>query len=114
MPGNLRETDTLGRLGGEEFAVLLPETDVEGGLVVAETLRHAVETASVSTEAGENFRLTISVGVTVCSGADPDIDALLKKADIALYEAKKKGRNRVCVAAGKYRQRKTVAAVKAT
>ena len=93
----LRRTDVAGRYGGEEFAVLLPETDLEGALLVAERLREAAETTPVAT-AENHIRFTISAGVAEWH---PDIDsseALVAAADRALYEAKHGGRNRVCTA----------------
>jgi diguanylate cyclase (GGDEF)-like protein/PAS domain S-box-containing protein len=90
----LRAADVLGRLGGEEFAILLPDTDLNGALVVAERVRAAVESASVKDEEGEGIGVTISVGVAQMQ-ADESIEALLKRADLALYAAKDRGRNRV-------------------
>ena len=88
-----RRLDALARHGGEEFAVLLAETDAEGARRVAERLRGAIEAAAV-------FRrpLTISVGVASLEGPEAYADALLAAADEALYRAKREGRNRVCVA----------------
>jgi len=92
----LREVDVIGRWGGEEFAVLLPETDLEQGAIVAERIRQAVQATVIPTGKG-SARVTISIGVAVNSSEDPDVDAVLKKADVALYAAKVKGRNMVCV-----------------
>ncbi|MUM77264.1 PAS domain S-box protein [Pseudodesulfovibrio sp. F-1] len=90
----LREPDVLGRLGGEEFGVLLPETDAAAALEVAERLRRAIEDASMVTAAGE-MRITVSIGAAA-SDADADsVATLLKRADVALYAAKEAGRNRV-------------------
>lgn len=94
--GTLREIDITGRFGGEEFVVLLPETSMEQALEAAERLRLAVAGASVPIESGEILRFTVSLGVASLTAADGDIDAMLKRADAALYEAKKSGRNRVC------------------
>lgn len=92
----LQEVDFIGRWGGEEFAVLLPETDLEQGAIVAERIRQAVQAILISTGQG-SVQVTISIGVAVNSSEDPDVDAVLKKADVALYAAKVKGRNTVCV-----------------
>lgn len=98
----LREIDVLGRLGGEEFAVLLPLTDLDGATQVAERLRAAVAdiTLPLPTVGDGNVRFTISVGVTVLQAANTheSIDTALKRTDQAMYQAKTTGRNRVCVA----------------
>lgn len=88
-----RSTDVAGRFGGEEFAVLLPESTTETGRVFAERVRTAIET----TFAGGPYKTTISLGVAAAEAGD-DTTALTKRADAALYEAKHSGRNRVCVA----------------
>ena len=90
----LRDIDVFGRLGGEEFAILLPETDLAGGRATAERLRAAI--AETAIDAGNRLlRTTISIGVTLLSPEDNGMDALLKRADDAMYEAKRNGRNRV-------------------
>ncbi len=92
----LREIDIVGRLGGEEFAVLLPETASQQALDVAERLRRSVEMAAVNLESGASLHFTVSIGVTSFAAADFRIDAMLKRADTALYKAKNAGRNQVC------------------
>lgn len=89
----LREHDILGRLGGEEFALAMPGTDLAGALQAAERLRVAVSEASVLTD-GNMYVMTVSVGVVVI---DPNehINSALARADRALYAAKSAGRNRV-------------------
>ncbi|BBI99087.1 hypothetical protein FGKAn22_07800 [Ferrigenium kumadai] len=94
----VRDVDVLGRIGGEEFAILLPETDTQMAAQVAERLRQEIETASVPIEQGPAIHFTISIGVATLRDDDAGIDALLKHADQALYEAKQTGRNRVCIA----------------
>jgi diguanylate cyclase (GGDEF)-like protein len=94
----LRSIDLCGRLGGEEFAVLLPETDAKAALEIAERLRAAIAAASVVPEDGPSVRYTISVGVTTLGQQDSNIDTLLSLADQGLYQAKRSGRNRVCPA----------------
>ncbi|MDB5959030.1 MAG: hypothetical protein JWP59_324 [Massilia sp.] len=91
----LREDDLLGRLGGEEFALVLPATDLEGAILAAERLRVTVAAAVLPTSGGD-YSMTISVGVVVI---DPNehINAALARADHALYAAKTGGRNRVSV-----------------
>ncbi|HEU4853185.1 MAG TPA: GGDEF domain-containing protein [Telluria sp.] len=89
----LREHDISGRLGGEEFALAMPGTDLAGALQAAERLRVAVSEAPVLTD-GNTYVMTVSVGVVV---VDPNehINAALARADRALYAAKSAGRNRV-------------------
>lgn len=89
----LREHDIMGRLGGEEFALVLPGTDIEGGLLAAERLRSAIAAAVLPTS-GNQYTMTISIGVVVI---DPNehINSALARADHALYAAKSNGRDRV-------------------
>lgn len=89
---SLREVDVLARLGGEEFAVLLPGTDEGGAQRVAEKMRTALSSEPVST-GPHTFRLTASFGTTDLSSRDLDIGATLARADAALYAAKHSGRN---------------------
>jgi len=93
----LRDQDVIGRLGGEEFAVLLPETDLAAAAAVAERLRETVERVSPGWSGGE-FVVTISIGVTAWEADDATIEPVLHRADGALYEAKRQGRNRVAMA----------------
>lgn len=87
----LRPMDLLGRLGGEEFAVLLPDTSASGALAVAERLRAAV--AALASDAGGP--MTVSIGVAEVPAGAETIDPALAAADGALYRAKARGRNRV-------------------
>ena len=89
-----REVDLLGRIGGEEFAVLLPETGLEAGLQIAERLRAAMEQASFVFHHSAPISFTISIGVALLQAGD-SLDSLLARADDALYRAKHAGRNRV-------------------
>ncbi len=93
--GTLRDVDIAGRLGGEEFAVMLPETGREAALAVAERLRQTIADVKVSLEGGFPIRFTASIGVASFTEEHPNLDTLLSQADKALYEAKKAGRNRV-------------------
>ena len=90
--GELRATDTIGRFGGEEFAVLLPHTGGKAALAVAEKIRAAIARCRVEGENG-TVRFTASFGVAALDGADIDVDQMLKRADTALYAAKGAGRN---------------------
>lgn len=92
---SLRETDLLGRIGGEEFAVLLPDTDIEGARVLAERLRERVETTATRSEGGDDISMTLSVGICSLKQNERDASDLLRRADAALYKAKHGGRNRV-------------------
>ncbi|WP_432719776.1 diguanylate cyclase [Jeongeupia wiesaeckerbachi] len=91
----LRDADLIGRLGGEEFAALLPETPMPMALLVAERLRARIESHELIIPSGETIRFTTSIGLTALAPNDALIDPLLKRADLALYEAKHGGRNRV-------------------
>lgn len=91
---NVREMDTAARVGGEEFAVLLPSTDGPGAVALAQRLCDAVRRRLVPTD-GEPIRYTISAGVSSMREGTAGLDALLKQADVALYAAKRSGRDRV-------------------
>jgi len=90
----LRETDTFGRLGGEEFAVLLPETGQDDALLSAERIRKAIENLQFI-EKNEAFSITVSIGLAQRQPKDESFELLLHRADEALYKAKEDGRNRV-------------------
>ncbi len=93
----LRDFDICARLGGEEFAVLLPETNKSQAYEIAERLRLAIENSKVPLPSGGlPLTMTISIGVSSMTSKDDNIDVLISKADKALYEAKKAGRNKVC------------------
>lgn len=92
----LREVDVVGRVGGEEFAVLLPETDAEHAREVAERLRCSVAAGEAEAGGGRMLRFTVSIGVASLGEKRRDLDALLTSADRALYRAKSGGRNAVC------------------
>jgi len=91
---HLRPGDTFGRLGGEEFACLLPNTPLNAALVVAEGLRARIAGLDIHV-AGEVLRVSVSIGVSGIAGGRPDLDHLIDRADACLYEAKRTGRNRV-------------------
>ncbi|HWQ60913.1 MAG TPA: diguanylate cyclase, partial [Negativicutes bacterium] len=94
MGAETREIDTVGRLGGEEFGVILPATGLNEAVAAAERIRQAVEGMDVTAEDGKVFRMTVSVGAAVRDG-DIDPEELLRRADSALYASKNAGRNRV-------------------
>lgn len=89
----VRNPDMLGRVGGEEFAVLLNETPLDGGLILADRLRQAIADSSVEHE-GHTLRITASFGCAQLAAGE-DGEALMGRADDALYRAKDNGRNRV-------------------
>lgn len=93
----LRPGDALGRTGGEEFAILLPETGTAEGLALAEDLRRAVADTAVPAERG-TLAISVSIGLAASGRAEPLAEAL-KRADAALYAAKNGGRDRVRAAA---------------
>jgi diguanylate cyclase (GGDEF)-like protein len=90
----VRESDVIGRFGGEEFVVLLPDADVTEASKVAERLREQVGATPVIFASGE-VRVTVSVGVAVLGLHGDDIPGLLARADVALYRAKRSGRDQV-------------------
>jgi len=87
----LRDTDVVSRWGGEEFLVLMPETNKEGGITVAEKIRNHIQ-SEVCCEIGKN--VSVSIGVTAYREGD-SMDDILRRADQAMYEAKRKGKNTV-------------------
>jgi diguanylate cyclase (GGDEF)-like protein len=95
---SVREGDLIGRYGGEELMVLLPETDRETALQVAERLRISIEETSIKVLNGE-VHVTVSVGVAAKDEYTTDLEILIARADQAMYIAKHKGRN--CVAMSK-------------
>lgn len=94
--GTLRATDLAGRFGGEEFAVLLPETDHAMAIESAERLRKVVETSTVPLKTGLPLQFTVSIGVSSLISRNDNLDQLINLADQGLYLAKNAGRNRVC------------------
>jgi len=92
----LRDIDALGRMGGEEFAVLLPQTTLAGAVEVAERLRKAVAAIAIPVDPQPmTVQLTVSIGVAERPDDETDFDRVLSRADAALYRAKEEGRNRV-------------------
>ncbi len=93
----IRPTDFLFRIGGEEFCCLLPDTHTEGACGVAERIRSRIEAVPVDV-AGTQVNVTVSIGVASTETFGHDVDTLLRRADQAVYAAKREGRNRVVVA----------------
>jgi two-component system cell cycle response regulator len=93
---NIRGIDMACRLGGEEFVLVMPETDMAEAYIIGERLRLAVSGQDFAIAGiGDNLSITVSIGIAALEGADDSADALLKRADKALYRAKRDGRNRV-------------------
>lgn len=88
----LRGTDILGRYGGEEFIIVLPETDIEGAEILAERLRKAVNAEPIKAE-GESLTIAISLGVTEMNEKTLAYAQLIAEADLGLYKSKESGRN---------------------
>ena len=88
----LRGTDILGRYGGEEFFIVLPETDIEGAEILAERLRMAVNAEPIEAE-GENLSIAISLGITEMNENTLAYAQLIAEADLGLYKSKDSGRN---------------------
>lgn len=97
----LRTSDCVGRVGGEEFAIMLPETDLGTALEVAERLRKVIASTPLDAGDGRMIGLTASVGVAAYSETTKSFDGLLSNADFAMYDAKNSGRNRVACYVGK-------------
>jgi diguanylate cyclase (GGDEF)-like protein len=95
----LRSADIFGRYGGEEFVAICPETDLTGGMILAERLRTAIEAMAIANEPPLPT-ITISLGVTGFDPVDSDISQTINRADRALYQAKGEGRNKVVARAG--------------
>lgn len=94
MKLSLRLSDILGRVGGEEFAVILPETDISAAMLIGERLKKRVEDLEIPHRDG-TIKITISIGASPSSRDDLSIDDILQRSDSALYRAKENGRNRI-------------------
>lgn len=91
----IRQVDFVGRYGGEEFAVILPEISTDSAWKAAERIRLQIEKMTIFTEQGE-LKLTVSIGVTTYEREDKIVDQLFKRSDQGLYQAKAEGRNQSC------------------
>lgn len=96
MQDAVRGEDTIGRLGGEEFGVFLPRTNLALGRLISERLRLAVENMEFTAKDGQVHPISISIGMTHAA-RDDELPDLMARADTALYKAKRSGRNRVVV-----------------
>ncbi|NOX75064.1 MAG: diguanylate cyclase [Gammaproteobacteria bacterium] len=96
LQNGLRNVDVLGRYGGEEFMVVLPDTSLEGARVLAERLRQAVEETPIEAE-GASLNVTVSLGITELREATAGYQQLIAEADTGLYQSKENGRNCVTI-----------------
>jgi diguanylate cyclase (GGDEF)-like protein len=94
MKKSLRTSDLIGRVGGEEFSVILPETETKAAIFIAERLRSRVE-GTVVKHNDEEILITVSIGVSQSRNGDQSVDDIYVRSDSAMYNAKKNGRNRV-------------------
>jgi diguanylate cyclase (GGDEF)-like protein len=94
----LRETDIAGRFGGDEFVLILVQTPLEIGKQVAERIRDKIERAKIHIKRNKFINFTISMGICQYSNKIKNIEDFIAKADKAVYEAKDKGQNKICVA----------------
>jgi diguanylate cyclase (GGDEF)-like protein len=94
MQNLFRETDVFARFGGEEFIAILPETDLNGAVTLAEKLRGTLEQTVIELPDGTALHKTVSIGVAEASPSDSDFSKIIIRSDAALYEAKTGGRNR--------------------
>ena len=97
IAANLRASDMIGRYGGEEFMLILTETDVEEGAVLTEKLRTLVQREHFAVEGGPDIAVTISIGIAGGSGAQLRMETLVRDADAAMYSAKSLGRNQTYI-----------------
>ncbi|MDP8263728.1 MAG: sensor domain-containing diguanylate cyclase [Candidatus Ancaeobacter aquaticus] len=95
MKNSVRDTDIVGRYGGEEFIIMLTETSRKNAVILADRIRKKIEEHVAVDDKGNNYKVTISMGVSSLSGKESP-DELIKLADTALYKAKESGRNKVC------------------
>lgn len=93
---NIRQIDLIGRYGGEEFSIILSETDKDVAQLAAGRIREAVQDKRIRVY-DEELKITVSIGISTYPGDGKDIETLIDRADSALYQAKQTGRNRVCV-----------------
>jgi len=93
----LRQSDLFGRIGGEEFAAVLPGCQPDLAEQIAERLQREIERVVFTAENGERFRVTASLGLTYLKASDPELSSVFARADAAMYTAKRLGKNQVIV-----------------
>jgi len=92
---SIRDTDIFGRIGGEEFALLMPETNFKSAHLLAERICKDIADMSIEVE-GQVAHVTVSIGVDTLTEEDTTIQTILRRSDLALFKAKENGRNQVC------------------
>ena len=95
----IRNVDMACRVGGEEFVVVLPATDAAVAEKIAERMRKSVGSKAFAAGTAEPLNITLSIGVATLVGIEDKVEDIMKRADLALYQAKNEGRNRVISAA---------------
>ncbi len=90
----IREVDLFGRYGGEEFLILLPSTDLDGGILLAERLREGIRELNIAISENKVISISASFGVTMIKPGDENMEDVFKRADKAMYKSKKKGKDR--------------------
>lgn len=93
----IRESDILGRLGGEEFGLMLPETTIHQAQVLAERIRQAIAAVEIPFD-DRTFGITVSIGLVELGAEDTSLQEVMRRADVAMYQAKARGRNQVVTA----------------
>lgn len=94
----IRKSDIVAHFGGEEFLLLLPETDIQKAFFIAEKIRIEVQDMIIHHEDKKELKFTVSGGVSLVNNqTDNNIEDSIQRADKALYEAKKNGKNRICI-----------------
>lgn len=93
-----RKSDIVSRWGGEEFVILLSTTDIDGAFIIAQKIMTVIQDLVIKLESRQELKFTVSMGLSeVDNNRDINIEASINRADLALYEAKRSGRNKVCV-----------------
>jgi len=96
LKNRLRESDVLGRVGGEEFVILAPSTSLESSQLLAQELMDILKSAEIMWE-GRRVSITLSIGIAICLKTDHAIEAAIERADAAMYQAKNGGRNQFAI-----------------
>ncbi|HSH72290.1 MAG TPA: PAS domain S-box protein [Methylophilaceae bacterium] len=91
----LRDIDMVGRFGGEEFVVLLPEASIQNAAIIAERIRQLISHQQIQADVEQSFNMTVSIGLAELVEGVDSVDEIIKLADKALYQAKQAGRNQV-------------------
>ena len=95
IKNTIRDTDIFGRIGGEEFSVLMPETHIKDAMTLSERIRENVSRHKSLLD-DKSVTITVSIGLSSLCNEDSMIHTVLRRADLALYKAKESGRNQIC------------------